>query len=549
MVQAIEKSVCELLADSLVAHDVSHLFGLIGDANLFMVDAFIRTGKGKYIACNHEASSVLAAIGYAQVSGKTGVATITHGPALTNVMTALVEGVKGCIPLVLLCGDTPPNDIEHLQSVDQREFIKATGAGFVEMRNPDTAMQDLARAFRLAAVERKPVVFNMRVDLQWEKAPAVQPPVMSTLSIRAVVPEGDMFDEAVGMIASARRPLILAGRGAVEPEAKAALLDLALRLEAPVATTLKASGLFHGEPFNLGVFGTLSNPVAAETIVQSDCIIAFGASLSWLTTVSGAYLEGKRVVQILGDMQENSRRTEPGVALVGDPVLTARRIIEMLDEAEIPPSQNTDEDLRERLEKQAEEFATLPSLPATTSGTVDLLATLRHLEAVIPKDRVLVTDLGRFIHSTWKVFTVTRPENFVFTAHYASIGLGLGETIGAAIAGEDRTTLLIAGDGGFMMGGLVELSTAIRENLDLVVIVCNDASYGAEHIQFLHRSMDPTTSLLFTPDFAAVARAMGAAGVRVSDNNDVPAALEAIKNRQGPVLIELLLDPNNIPSN
>src|SRR5690606_5016181 len=107
----------------------------------------------------------------------------------------------------------------------------ATGAGFVEMRNPETAMQDLARAFRLAAVERKPVVFNTRVDLQWEKAPATKPPVMPTLSIRAVVPEGDMFDEAVGMIASARRPLILAGRGAVEAEAKAALLDLARRLE------------------------------------------------------------------------------------------------------------------------------------------------------------------------------------------------------------------------------------------------------------------------------------------------------------------------------
>ncbi|MDF3607713.1 thiamine pyrophosphate-binding protein [Paracoccus sp. DMF-8] len=179
-----EKTVHELLADSLAAHGVSHLFGLIGDANLFMVDAFIRAGRGQYVPCTHEASAVLAAIGFAQASGRTGVATITHGPALTNVITALVEGVKGCIPVVVLCGDTPPGDLEHLQKVDQRELVKAAGAGFVEMRSPATATQDLARAFRQAAMERRPVILNMRVDLQWEKAPAIPPVVLHAAPMR-----------------------------------------------------------------------------------------------------------------------------------------------------------------------------------------------------------------------------------------------------------------------------------------------------------------------------------------------------------------------------
>lgn len=548
MSELSEKTVHELLADSLDAHGVTHLFGLMGDANLFMVDAFIRSGKGRYIACAHEASSILAAIGFAQASGRTGVATITHGPALTNVITALVEGVKGCIPLVVLCGDTPPDDLEHLQNVDQRELIKATGAGFVEMRNPATAMQDLARAFRNAALERRPVVFNMRVDLQWEKAPAVQPPLMQYPVIRAAVPEGHSFDEALGMIASSRRPVIIAGRGAMTPEAKAAILDLARRLEAPVATTLKASGLFHGEPFNLGVFGTLSSPVTVETILQSDCIVSFGASLGWLTTASGAYVKGRRVVQVVGDMLENSRRTEPGVLLVGDPALTARRMVEVLDEAEIAPSGNTDDDLLQRLTRQAEEFAALPAFAATAPGTIDLFPALRHLETVVPKDRVLVTDLGRFIHSAWKSFPVSAPGDLVYTAHFASIGLGLTEAIGAACAAGNRTTVLISGDGGFLLGGLIELHTAIREKLDLVIIVCNDGSYGAEHVQFTRRSMDPTASLLYPPDFAAIARAMGATAARVSDKGDIAAAQDAIKARKGPVLIELMLDPYSVTS-
>lgn len=543
-----EKTVHELLAESLIAHGVSHLFGLIGDANLFMVDAFVRAGQGRYVPCTHEASAILAALGFAQASGGTGVATITHGPALTNVVTALVEGVKGCIPLVVLCGDTPPGDLEHLQRLDQRELVKATGAGFIEMRSPDTATRDLARAFRAAALERRPVLLNMRVDLQWERARAERPPVLPALPIRAAVPEGEEFDEALGMIASARRPLILAGRGATGPEARAAILDLARRLEAPVATTLKAAGLFHGEPFDLGVFGTLSTPATVETILQSDCIIAFGASLGWLTTASGSYLKGRRVVQVLGDMQENSRRTEPGMVLVGDPALTARRMVELLEMAEIPPSGNADEGLRRRLRDEADAFAAPPAFAATAPGTVDLFPALRRLESALPKDRVLVTDLGRFVSSAWKALPVSAAGNLVYTAHFAAIGCGLGEAIGAAFAAGGRTTVLVAGDGGFLLGGLGELTTAIRERLDLVVILCNDGSYGAEHIQFTRRAMDPALSMTVPPDFTAIARAMGAGAARVSAPADLPAALEVIAGRAGPVLIELMLDPDGIPS-
>lgn len=542
-----EKTVHELLADSLAAHDVSHLFGLIGDANLFMVDAFIRAGKGLYVPCTHEASAVLAAIGFAQASGRTGVATITHGPALTNVITALVEGVRGCIPLVVLCGDTPPADLEHLQRVDQRELIKATGAGFVELRGPDTAMQDLARAFRQAGLERRPVVLNMRVDLQWEKTAATAPVVLPSPPMRVAVNEGEDFDEAMGMIASARRPLILAGRGATDAQSKAAILDLARRLQAPVATTLKAAGLFHGEAFNLGIFGTLSTPVAVDAILQSDCIIGFGASFSRHTTASDSYLQDRRVVQVLGDMRENCRRTDAGMLLLGDPALTARRMIEVLDEAEIPPSGNADTDLRQRLLDESSAFATPMPFRAGSERTVDFFPALRALERALPKDRVVVTDLGRFVTSAWKAFPVSAAGNFVYTSHFASIGLGLPEAIGAAHAAGDRTTVLIAGDGGFLLGGLGEFHTAIRQNLDLVVIICNDGSYGAEHIQFTRRAMSPATSITAPPEFAPIVRAMGANAVRVCSPQDIPAALDVITTRKGPVLIELMLDPDLIP--
>lgn len=538
----------EILAQSLAAHEVSHLFGLVGDANLFMVDAFLRGNAGQYIACTHEANAVLAALGFAQVTGRVGVATITHGPALTNVVSALVEGVRGCIPMVLVCGDTPPGDLEHLQRIGQREIVAPTGAGFVEMRSPETAATDLARAFRMAALERRPVVFNMRVDLQWLPAPAQPPVVLPPPTLRHSLAEDDAFDEAMGMIASARRPLILAGRGAASPQAREALLALAERLQAPVATTLKAQGLFFGAPFDLGVFGGLSTPLAVDEIQKSDCILAFGASLSRQTTEAGAFTAGRRVVQILPDARENGRRTEPSVLLIGDPVLAARRMVEILDLAEIPPSGATGEDLLERIAAQAAEREALPPFAATAPGTVDYLPAMRRLDRALPENRVLVTDLGRFVSTAWRSLPVTGPEALVYTAHFGSIGFGLAEAIGAAHAARDRTTVLVAGDGGFMLGGFGEIASTVRDGLDLVVILCNDGSYGAEHVQFTNRAMSPALSMIRPPDFTAVFRALGAGAVCVSAPEDLARAEALIATRKGPVLVELRLDPDKIPA-
>lgn len=533
------------LAHGLSQLGVTHLYGLIGDANLFMVNSYVEGGFGRYVACNHEANAVLAALGFAQTTGQTGVATITHGPALTNAVTALTEAAKGGIPLVLLAGDTRPGDRQHLQDIDQRSVVMATGATFVDMRGPDTVLADLERAFRLAAHHRQPVVFNMRADLQWAETPdqAIPCPIPPVTLAPA---GGDLLEEAAGMLASAKRPLLLAGRAALAPEARAALVRLAERIQAPMATTLKAQGLFHGEPFDIGVFGNLSHPVALDVIAQSDCILAFGASLSKYTTDDGNHTRGKRVIQVLPDAADNPRMDVPTIRLVGDIAGTADAMRELLDMAEIPPSGATDDDLAKDLAAQAETFASVPAFAATAPGTVDLVPALRRLHQALPAERVLVTDLGRFVFSTWRNMPVTRPQDFVFSAHFGAIGCGTGEAIGAMTAVTDRPTVLVAGDGGFLLSGLSELSVLVREAANIVLIVCNDGGYGAEHIQFTNRQMAPDLSLISPPGFAAMAAAAGLPSVRVAGEGDLAAACTALSERTGPLLIELCLDPHMI---
>ncbi|WP_386625822.1 thiamine pyrophosphate-binding protein [Sulfitobacter geojensis] len=287
--------VYQSLARATREHGVETMFGLMGDANLFMVDSFVRDCGGRFVPAAHEGSSVLMALAYAHVSGRVGVATVTHGPALTNCMTALTEAARAHIPLVILAGDTPVDNPRHLQSIDQRELAKATGAGFEQLRSPATVGKDVARAFYRAQVERRPVVLNMPVEFMLQEV-AHDMQVLDVFTAPGGVAQGDILDNAIGMIAAARQPLILAGAGAVG--AREQLIKLADRLEAPLATTLKAKGLFTGHPYNIDIFGTLSTPAAYDLIARADCIICFGTALHDFTTDRGKLMKDKRIIQI-----------------------------------------------------------------------------------------------------------------------------------------------------------------------------------------------------------------------------------------------------------
>lgn len=530
----VYKSIARAIKD----HDTTTMFGLMGDANLFMVASYVRDLGGQFIPAAHEASSVLMAAAYAHVSGKVGVATVTHGPALTNCVTALTEATRGHAPLVVLAGDTPADNPRHLQSIDQRELVKLTGAGFEQMRAPATAGEDVARAFYRAQIERRPIVLNMPADFMWQEADYACR-VLDVFTKPGGVAEGEVLDNAIGMIASARRPLILAGGGAVG--ARDALIRLADRLEAPLATTLRAKGLFNGHPYNIDIFGTLSTPAAYDLIAQSDCIVCFGTALHDFTTDRGKLMKGKRVVQIDTDPTAVGGGLHPDAALVADAASAAETILFWLNEAEIPASGFTQElDI-------ATLTAHVPGSGKAAEGVVDFVGALERLEAVLPKDRVLVTDGGRFMTEVWCRLSVEGPRSFISSVNFGAIGLGLQEAVGAAVAVPDRPVVLFSGDGGFMMGGINEFNTAVRLGLDLIVIIANDSAYGAEHIQFLDRQMDPSLAEFQWPSFAEIAKSLGGDGLEVGSDAELEAALVALKDRKGPFLIELRLDPADVP--
>lgn len=535
------------IAESLRSLSTDVVFGLLGDGNLLLVADLTEFLGWRYVSANREDGAVVMADAYARATGNLGVATVTHGPGLTNTITALHEAAKARTPMLVLVGDVAAGDRLHNQRIDQRATVLPTGAGFVQLRGPQHASEDVALAIRQAVLERRPYVVNLPVDLQMQEAndDIVAWPLPSR---QALAPDPEAVSEALGVIASSRRPIVLAGRGAVEAGARAALLRLAEVLNAPVATTLKARGYFAGERFNLGVCGTVSTPTAVEAIGKSDCIIAFGAGLNRYTLSMGAFANGRALVQIDTDAQALGRHFPVTSMVVGDAAITATTMADLLKEwtgdlGERPAGLRSD-DLADRLASQRpeDEFT-----DRSGHGTIDVRTACIWLDRAAPADRTLVVDVGGFMGVPLRYLSVPDPFADVLPANLGSVGLSMAASVGAGIGRPDRPVVAVTGDGGFMMGGLTELDTAVRHGIDLVVMVLNDGSYSIEYRNLQGFGRDPELSLMSWPDLAPVAKALGARGVTVRDLADFDAAAQAIRDRDRPLLIDVRVDPSLSP--
>ena len=531
----------DAVAQALVDHGVDTVFGVLGDGNLFIGENLQRQHEVNFVGATHEANAVCMAEGWAKATGRLGVATVTHGPGLTNTITALVEGVKNETPMLLVAGDTPVENEQHLQNLDQHALVVATGAGFQPVRNVETIAEDVSTAVRRAHAERRPIVVNVPLNIEWDEVDYEQRPALNSPPVR-LAPDPDQLESALGIIASSARPVILAGRGAVLSGAREVLIELGDALGAPLATSLLGTGFFSDQPFNLGIHGTLSHEVAGETLAMADCLIVFGASLNFFTTDYQSLLAGKRVVHVNLDPTHIDRHATVAAGVVGDATVVAEAMIALLKEAEHQPSSFRTADL----EKKLQEFDLSDSYEDKSyDGAVDPRTLTRQLDAGLPQDRQVVVDAGRFMLDALTM-SVPNPRDLVTSHGFGAIGLGMSTAIGAAVAHPTRPTVLCIGDGGYMMGGLTELSTAVHLGLDLIVIVYNDGSYGAEHIQLVTKGMDPAASLHEWPDFCAVAESMGCDTAKIASLDDIDAALEVVKNRQPgrPVLIEASTDPD-----
>ncbi|MCB8913494.1 thiamine pyrophosphate-binding protein [Rhodococcus rhodochrous] len=526
----------QLAAQALSDLGVGTVFGLMGDANLAYLGDFVENHGGEFVAAVVEGGAVSMADGYARMTGRVGVASVTHGPAVTNCTTALVEAVRSRSAVLLLTGSAP--DVrDHFQDFDLEGFARLTGAEYRRVRKADSVGADIAEALARVTATRTPLVLDLPYDLlevtvAGEAPRAVpQPPV-------AGAPDPVLVDDALAALLGSARPLILAGRGAVVSEARGDILALARALDAPVMTTLLAKDLFAGEPENLGVHGSLSHAVAIEELGRVDCVLAVGAALSSFTTDNTALLAGKFVIQIDDRSGAFGRFAPVHIPILGDAAGVVRALVERLVEAEAPAPSGR------RVAQLAEAARGLEGKgyrSISGGGTVDMRDAMARFAELLPTGTQVVTDVGRFSFAAWKYLPVD-PARFTVPGAFGSIGLGIATAVGAAAGRRDVPTVCVAGDGGAMMG-LVELSTAVRHRLPLVLVVLDDHCYGAEYLKLEGLGLAPAHSEVSWPGFAETARALGARAVTVRDLEEFSQVAALLDECAYPLVIEVKADP------
>ena len=511
-------------------------FGVLGSGNFVATEAFVAAG-GSFHAARHEGGATSMADGFARVTGRPALVSVHQGPGLTNAITAIGEAAKARVPMVVFSGDTAPGALRSNFRIDQHGLVESVGAATERLHGAGSATADAARAIARARDERRPVVLMAPVDLQEEAfagAPAPTPspaPRPATASPAAIA-------ELADLLLGARRPLVIAGRGAVVSDAGEPLAELGERAGAMLATTAMAKGLFAGHPHHVGISGGFSSPPAAELLASADLVVAFGASLTpWTTREGSLFAAAEKLVRI--DVEADVAVGE-GVDLVvlGDAGEVAAALCAEL--AGRGRERRPDPEIEAAARRCAWRLQPFDETPG--AGRIDPRAFSIALEEALPAERTMVVDSGHFLG--WPAMYLEPPDarSWVFVNAFQAVGLGLGAAIGAAVARPDRITVLAVGDGGLQMS-LPELETASRLGLPLLIVVYDDSAYGAEVHPFGAAGRDVSLVRFPEVELAAIARGAGMAAVEVRESGDLDPVAAWAAAPEGPLLVDAKVDP------
>lgn len=530
------RTVVDELAEVMVEHGCDHLFTLMGAGNLWLVSALDLAHGVPIHHLRHENGAVGAADGLARATGRLAWCTVTQGPGFTNTITALLTADRAGTPLVMLVSDTSNLDpfrfpfAGGVQALAPELLLQPLGIATERAAGEDAA-ERLRAAARRAVEESRPVVFVMPAGLDKLPAaatataaePAIEDPdpMHRPSTPRAPLP-ASVLQEAVAIIRSASRPLLLVGRGAFGAESQVAAL--AESLDCDVATSVPASGILGDHPAVIGPYGGFSIGETERRIQAADCVIAVGVALNLFQTRKGSLLEGRAVVRIdrAPSPASGAART---VDLLGDASEVIAQLLPLLPDASATSSRR--------------QPVGLPGVsdPVDEPGLMDPRTLCLELDRVLPRPRRIVVDNGHFGAFPMLYMRHLAARSLVWLPDFGAVGSALAAAYASSIVDPDTTTVLFIGDCGLYMT-LGDLETAVRERAPLVVVCMNDGAAGSELAHMKDWNAPPEQAIFGYADLGALATGMGATGRTVTALSDLPDVVSSWDPASGPLLLD-----------
>ncbi|MFF7275076.1 thiamine pyrophosphate-dependent enzyme [Streptomyces griseorubiginosus] len=553
------RTVARVIVDALSELGVHQVFGVVGDALNPLTDAIRTTEKLEWVGCRHEEAAAFAASAQSQLSGTLGVCMGTVGPGSVHLLNGLYDAAKSHTPVLAIAGQVPLAELgtDYFQEVDNDALFSDVAVFRATITSPDQLPQMLETAVRHALGRKGVAVLTMPGDLG-ERELTSDRPARFSLNAPLSRPEESAVRRAAELLDRSERVTLLVGRGA--GAAREDVLALADRLAAPMVLTLKAKEGFEGDtnPFQVGQTGLIGNPAAASALQDADTLLLLGTDFPYRDW----YPEGKTVIQVDTEPAHIGRRVPVDVGLVGDTGTTVRDLLTHLAAAPAGTDGARDrshlEKARERFEQWREGQARLAD-PAHDRG---LLGRVRSsldnrthdvrpeaLAAVVDRladdDAVFTSDTGMATVWLSRFVEMRGGRRLIGSYNLGSMANAMPQALGAQCLDRERQVVAFCGDGGLSMllGDLMTLKT---HRLPVKLVVFDNRRLGMVKLEQEQAGLPEFGTVLDNPDFAAVATAMGIPGIRVTDPADLEKAVRRAFDTPGPVLLDVLTNPDEI---
>ncbi len=535
----------EIFLESLKREGVDTIFALPGGVVLKIFDVLHQQKDIRVILTRHEQGAGHMAEGYAKATGKPGVALITSGPGMTNVITALADAYMDSVPVVCFSGQVPTGMIgnDAFQEADNTGLSRPCTKYNFLVKDVNDLAQTIKEAFYLASTGRPgPVLVDIPKDISMNKGEFHYP---KSVSIRGYNPtyEGSKWKikQAADAIMKSKRPILYIGGGVQFSGASAEVKELAEMTHIPVDMTLMALGAFPGNhPLSLGMLGMHGTYVANMAMHYSDLVIAVGARFDdRVTGKVSEFCPTATVIHIDIDPTSIRKNIHVDIPIVGD---CKRVLIELNNILRATVNGNQKEQRKpwwDQLEawKQAHPLAynQEPDAQIKPQYLIDRL-----YELTADRDPILSTDVGQ--HQMWaaQYFKLNNPRTWLTSGGLGTMGFGFPAAMGAQAAFPNRLVLCIAGDGSIQMN-TQELATAVIEKLPVKVFVINNRFHGMvrQWQDLFYEGRYASSYLGNVPDFVKLAEAYGAAGIRIDKVGDVDAGIQEALSIDRPVFVDV----------
>ena len=526
----------EVFVKALVNEGVEYVFGVPGEENIDFLES-LRQSDIKFILTRHEQGAGFMADVYGRLTGKAGVCLATLGPGATNLITPVADAFLDRAPLVAITGqaDIRRTHKESHQYIDIESMFRPITKWNTSIAHPDMATEAVRKAFKLAEAE-KPGATHLEFPENVADEDCDHPHYFEVRKVRRPAPDYKAVRAAIDLIGKAKKPLILAGNGALRKRATKQLRIFLEKTGFAICNTFMGKGAAgYTYPYNLFTIGLQARDHVTCALEEADLIICVGYDI---VEYAPQFWNGegkKKIIHIDFDPAEVDYWYDPDVELVGDVASTLWELNEKIDGSFPRGRGHFAMKHRRMILLDIHEHDDNEAFPFKPQKI------LHDVREVLDDEDILISDVGA--HKMWvaRMYVVHEPNTCLISNGFASMGIALPGGIAAKLVHPDRRVMTISGDGAFMMN-IQELETAVRLNTPTVNMIWSDGTFGLIEWKQENKYGHPFGTRFGNPDWIKLARAHGAVGIKIKEGDDLQQILKKAFRSKKPVVIDCPVD-------